>query len=325
MVLINTTSDAHLVVCLEEAHCPIPQFDFPHRYVGYKSSTRGEVASKLQDATIAITTIIPITPEDLDKCPKLKCVYVMATGVEWVDKDEFKRRGVTVIRAPQSNISAVSEHAIGLYFAARRRIVDIHNRTMRDDEYARVGTLTHHFKGYPNTASMETMAIIGYGFLGKRIAEIARALGMTVLVAERKGTNTIRPERTAFETCLERATVLVIAATKNADTINLISANEFADMRQDAVLINVARGGIVNEKDLVDALRLGRIAGAATDVFEVEPPVRGVSPLLDESIPNLTVSAHVAWYSAETIKNLQDLLVQGLTGYVNGRPVNVYI
>ena len=180
---------------------------------------------------------------------------------------------------------------------------------MRTDEYAEKGTLTHTFGGYPNTLPPETMAIIGYGSLGQRIAALTRVLGMKVVVAERKGQSSVREDRTAFETCLRDATVVVVTATKSAETINMIADSEFATMRRDAILINVARGGIVNERDLVAALRQGAIAGAAVDVFEVEPPIRGLSPLLDETNPNLTLSAHLAWFSVETVQNLQDLVV----------------
>lgn len=312
------------IVCLEECHCPIPAFPFPHTYKGYEFSTRADVANRLQDATIAITTIIPITPEDLDQCPNLKCVYSMATGVEWLNKDEFRKRGITAINAPQSNIATVSEHAIALYFASRRKIVELHNRTMRSDEYAAKGTLTHYYGGYPRTSSSETMTIVGYGHLGKKIESVAKALGMTVLVAERKGMKQ-REGRVSFEAGLEFGTVVVVTVPKQAETINMLDEKELRSMRKDSILINVSRGGIINETALVKALREGWIGGAATDVFEVEPPLRGVSPLLDESIPNLTVSPHIAWYSKETIQQLQDLLIAGLDGYVNGRPVNVIV
>ena len=116
------SSIEHNIVCLEEAHCPIPKFAIPNKYTSYAATKREEVASRLRDATIAIVTIVPVTVEDLDQCPRLKCVYVMATGCELVDREGFAQRGVTVIRAPQSNLTTVSEHALALYFAARRRV-----------------------------------------------------------------------------------------------------------------------------------------------------------------------------------------------------------
>lgn len=311
------------IVCLEECHCPIPKFPFPHTYRGYTSSTREDVANRLQDADIAITTIIPISCAVLDQCPRLKCVYAMATGTEWVDLEGFRKRGVTVIRAPQSNVDAVSEHAMALYLASRRKIVEMHNRCMRSNEYAEKGTLTHYFPAPPPSCSSETLVIIGYGFLGKKVEKIASALGMQVIIADRKGTprESLREGRMEFEAALKQASVVIVTIAKTRDTIDLIDEKELRMMRSDAIVVNVSRGGIVNEKALVSALRQGEIGGAATDVFENEPPQRNTS-LLYEDIPNLTVSPHLAWYSDQTIRNLQDLLVRGLDAYLRGSPIN---
>ncbi|OJJ06093.1 hypothetical protein ASPVEDRAFT_45509 [Aspergillus versicolor CBS 583.65] len=323
----------HHVVCLEECHCPIPPFSFPHTYTGYDSTPPSTPAliSALHDATIAITTIVPITPDVLQACPRLQCIIVMATGVEWVHEhiSAFQSRGVTVINCPGANVGTVAEHAIALYFAARRKVVGLHNLITGsggDDEYAEKRTLVHRFQGGPpHTTQQEVVAIIGYGAVGKRIEAVARALGMQVLIAERKGVMgmQVREGRVGFETAVQRATVVIVAAAKSGETVGLIGEGELQAMRRDAVVVNVARGGIVEERALVRALREGWIAGAAVDVFDGEPPVRGQSVLLEEDVPNLTLSPHIAWFSESTIRNLQDLLVEGLEGYIEGNLVNV--
>ncbi|OJJ56633.1 hypothetical protein ASPSYDRAFT_47921 [Aspergillus sydowii CBS 593.65] len=335
-----TTSDPnqtnHHIVCLEECHCPIPPFSFPHTYTGYDSTPPSTPAliSALHDATIAITTIVPITPDVLDACPRLQCIIVMATGVEWVHEHApaFKSRGVTVINCPGANVGTVAEHAIALYFAARRKVVTLHNLITgpaggsESEEYAEKRTLVHRFEGGPpHTTQQEVVAIIGYGAVGKRIEAVARALGMQVLIAEQKGVMgmQVREGRVAFETAVQRATVVVVAAAKSEETVGLIADGELQAMRRDALIVNVARGGIVEERALVKALREGWIAGAAVDVFDGEPPVRGQSVLLEEDVPNLTLSPHIAWFSESTIRNLQDLLVEGLEGYIEGNLVNV--
>ncbi|KAJ5110807.1 hypothetical protein N7532_001342 [Penicillium argentinense] len=312
------------IVCLEECHCPVPPLPFPHTYKGYNKTSHDQVPSRLGEADIAITTIVPITCADLDAHPRLKCVFVWATGVDWVDIDGFRARGVTVIRAPQSNVDTVSEHAIAFYFASRRRIVDMHNRCMASDEYAEKRTLTYHFGGPPLTCSAEVVMIIGHGFLGKRVQALVSALGMKVLIAERKGMSgsDVREGRTEFNEALRKATVVILTTAKNPETIGLIGASEFETMRKDSILINVSRGGIVDEGALVDALRNGEIGAAATDVFEKEPPVRGESVLLSGDVPNLIVSPHLAWFSVQTIQNLQDLLLRGLVAYYNDAPIN---
>ncbi|KAL4819832.1 hypothetical protein BDW67DRAFT_154228 [Aspergillus spinulosporus] len=318
----------HHIVCLEECHCPMPAFSFPHSYTGYASTStsQSEIVSRLHDATIAITTLVPITREILEACPRLQCVIVMATGVEWVDIPAFQEKGVKVINCPGANVSTVAEHALALYFASRRKIVELHDAVIGSDEYAEKRTLIHRFgSGPPHTTQQEVVAIIGYGALGRRIEMILRALGMQVLIAERKGVmgGDVREGRVSFETAIQHATVVMVSVAKGPETVGLIGKDELKAMRRDALVINVARGGIVDEGALVNALKEGWIAGAATDVFDGEPPVRGQSVLLRESVPNLLVSPHIAWFSESTIRNLQDLLVEGLEGFVEGNLVNV--
>ncbi|CBF73737.1 hypothetical protein AN8030.2 [Aspergillus nidulans FGSC A4] len=238
----------HHIVCLEECHCPIPAFSFPHSYTGYASTSpsHSEIVSRLHDATIAITTLVPITREVLQACPRLQCVIIMATGVEWVDIPAFQEKGVKVINCPGANVSTVAEHALALYFASRRKIVELHDAVMGSDEYAEKRTLIHRFgSGPPHTTQQEVVAIIGYG--------------MQVLIAERKGVmgDDVREGRVAFETAIQHATVVMVAVAKGPDTVGLIGKDELTAMRSDALVINVARGGIVDEEALVNALKEG--------------------------------------------------------------------
>ncbi|KAJ5106348.1 hypothetical protein N7456_003023 [Penicillium angulare] len=195
--------------------------------------------------------------------------------------------------------------------------VEMHSRCMSTDEYATRGTLTHHFPAPPRSCSAETVVIVGYGFLGKKIELLAKALGMKVLIADRKGSRDLREGRVDFDIAIKRASVVIVTIAKTSETINLIDEREMCMMRKDVIVINVSRGGIVNEQALISALHRGEIGGAATD----EPPARNTS-LLIENIPNLTVSTHLAWFSGQTIQNLQNLLIQGLDGYVKGYPIN---
>ncbi|KAL4867108.1 hypothetical protein BDV12DRAFT_186973 [Aspergillus spectabilis] len=328
------TTTPHHIVCLEECHCPIPtsSFSFSHTYTGYASTppSTPEIISRLQDATITITTIVPITKEVLDACPRLQCVFVMATGVEWVDKSAFQERGVRVVNCPGANVSSVAEHAIALYFAARRGVVRMHNLVVGSDEWREKRTLVHRFGNGentgrpPHTTQQEIVAIIGYGAVGRRIEGVCRALGMQVLIAERKGRigMEVRSGRVEFDVAVKRATVVMVAVGKCEETVGLVGEAELRRMREETVVVNVARGGIVNERALVRALREGWIAAAATDVFDGEPPVRGESVLLEE-VPNLTVSPHIAWFSESTTRNLQDSLVEGVEAFMGGNLTNV--
>lgn len=313
-------------MCLEACHCAIPALDFAYTYEEYQNTAASEVLDRIRNANIVITTIVPITPEVAAQCPGLKLIAVMATGCGWLDRAYFRNRGITVINCPRSNIPAVSEHAIGLYFACRKRIVEMHQRTTGSNEWAERGTLTKCFPRPPLTCDEERLGIVGYGALGQRIEALAKGIGFgEVQIAERKSAVEVRGGRRAFEEILKTSTVLIICCPKDADTINLIDKRELQAMREDAVLVNMARGGIVNEAALAEALRERCIDAAATDVLEVEPP-DGSSPLLPRDgaqIPHLTISPHVSWYAEKTIRTLQRLLKEGVEGWMTGKPVNV--
>lgn len=162
---------------------------------------------------------------------------------------------------------------------------------------------------------------------GKQIEKLAKALGMSILIAERKGGSQTsnRPDRAPFLDVLRQSTVLVVCCPLDDTTRNMIAEEELRMMQKLAIVINVARGGIANEEALVKALREGWIAGAATDVFAKEPASASSSPLLSGDVPNLTVTPHLAWFAAKTIENLQRILKANVELYVEGQPQHVLV
>ena len=319
----------HTVVVLEACHCEIPAFELDHLYREYPDTLPHEIAERIKDATIVITTIREVKPEHAEQAPNLKLLVVMGTGCAWVDGEYYAKRGITVCNCPQSNVESVSSHALGLYFAVRRRFLPMHQLTTTTDEWYKQGTLTKKWEGGPPpSCAQEVIGIIGYGALGKAIETLCHGVGMgRVVLAERRGAEQIREGRESLEKVLKSATVLVICCPKDASTIGLIGETEMSQMRKDAIIINVARGGIVNEIALAKALQEKSIYGAATDVLDEEPSKRGKSPLLplDEEIPNLLISPHVSWYAQQTLKNLQRLMSEAVEGFARGKPVNVVV
>ena len=289
--------DKHHIVVLEGIHAAMPPFDFPHTIDVYQRTSQSEVPERIKDATIVIACVCHVGPKEMVAAPYLGILAVMAVGIQWVDKKDCARRGVTVTKCPAGNVDAVTEHFLGLYFAARKRVVQVHNTVTRTSDWVEKGSLTKLWpSGPPLGARQETLGILGYGTLGTRLESLAKAVGFKeVLISERKNATTVRPGRTSFEDTLKRATVLGICLPKEHDTIDLIGEEELKMMRKEALIINVARGGIVNEHALVKALREGWIAGAATDVVETEPAGPGTSPLTpdvakdEEEVPNLTI------------------------------------
>jgi phosphoglycerate dehydrogenase-like enzyme len=292
--------DRHHVVVLEGVHVAMPTFDFPHTLDTYPRTPADKVLERIKDASIVITCVEPITPEHLDVAKDLGCLAIMAVGISWVDTAEFARRGVTVTNCAGGNVEAVCEHFLALYFGLRKKVVEIDNAVKNTNEWAESGTMISHWpnKKPPPGCKQETLGIIGYGTIGKRLEMLARALGFgEVLLADRKAGAAKQPRkgRTAFEEVIAKSSTIVVCVPKADDTINLIDEVELNAMRSDALVINIARGGIVNEAALVEALRGGRIAGAAADVIENEPRAPGSSPLLPDlakgeaAIPNLII------------------------------------
>ncbi|KAE8157311.1 hypothetical protein BDV40DRAFT_308831 [Aspergillus tamarii] len=316
-----TDKNKHHIVAIEAVHCPIPSFDLaqPYSLDVYSWTNEADLASRVKDATIILTTTIRLSAGTLSPqiTPKLRLIVIMASGTDCVDKSAAKARGIDVCYCPGTNVDSVSEHAIGLYFATRRKLVTLNNITTavpadmtHDTEWKMNGSIHKQLRTADGKAPLlccdETVGIIGYGSLGKRIEELAHGLGMNVIVAERKGA-TPRPGRISFEDTLRKATVLILCLPRSPETVNLISIEELRMMPAQAVLINVARGGIVDEGALFHALKEESISGAAVDVYANEPIGRGDSPLLnpDAANLNLVLTPHLAWFAERTLQNLQ--------------------
>ena len=154
---------------------------------------------------------------------------------------------------------------------------------------------------------------------------MGKALGMQVLIAERKGASEVREGRTLFQDAVKQGTIFILVTPLDDSTRDMVSTAEFDSMNSTALVINVGRGGVVDETALAQALNDGKIAGAATDVFEHEPATKENCPLLDPSIPNLIVSPHVAWYSSRTIKGTLETVKANIEGFVAGKPQNIVV
>ncbi|KAJ9260983.1 hypothetical protein DTO207G8_133 [Paecilomyces variotii] len=331
----------HNIVMLQTQYFPCPHFDLPPPYTKtefiYKETPFSELHARIHDATIIVlaTTRLDAVALSPEVTPYLKFIAVTASGTDCIDLEACRKRGIVVSNSPGVNIEAVSEHAIGLYFAARRKMLQMHNMT-RTGTWAQKGTLMFDMLNKDGTAPLtcqeEVAGIIGYGVVGKRIAQLAQSLGMKVLISGRKGAGaTALPsalqseERTPFEEIIRKCTVIFVVVPRNPSTMDLISTPEFERMSPHAVLVNVARGGIINEEALVAALKENLIAGAATDVFLREPASPETSPLLREDTKdlNLTVSPHMAWVAERTQQNLVDVAKKIVEGWVAGQPCNV--
>jgi glycerate dehydrogenase len=302
------------------AELPIP--DFEHTWVEHPASRADEVADKLWRASIAITNKAPITAAVLDAAPKLRLVAVAATGVNNVDLEACRARGVAVTNIRDYAIHTVPEHVFMLLLALRRNLL-AWRRTLaqgawqRADQFCLFDHEMHDLHG-------STLGIVGHGSVGRGVADLARAFGMGVLLAERQGAATVRPGYTPFDQVMAEADHISLHVPLTDDTRLLIGARELGLMKRGAVLINCARGGVVDEAALLTALKTRRIAGAATDVLAEEPPVAG-NPLLEADLPNLIVTPHVAWAGREAMQGLGEQLIRVVEAFVAGRPINLVV
>ena len=248
---------------------------FPHQWEEYPATSADQIVARLKDATIAITNKVQLGRETLEQLPGLKMVAVAATGINNVDIDCCRERGIVVSNIRNYSVHTVPEHVFMLMLALRRNLLafraDVRNGAwQRSPQFC---LFTHPVRDLYGS----TLGIIGHGAIGKAVEQIAVAFGMKVLFAEHKGVTEVRNGYTAFDTVLRESDVISLHLPLNEQTRHLISTAEFDRMRPGALLINTARGGLVDEAALLDALRSGRIGGAGFDVLEKEPPTRRAS------------------------------------------------
>ncbi|SHH82929.1 D-2-hydroxyacid dehydrogenase [Pollutimonas bauzanensis] len=294
---------------------------FQHELKVYGRTSRDQVAERIADADIVITNKVPLRPEALEQARQLKMVAVAATGTDNVDLAACAAKGIVVSNIRGYAVHTVPEHVFALIFALRRSIVAYRESVKAGRWY---DAQQFCYFDYPiKDLAGSTLGIVGEGTLGQAVAAIGRALGMRVLFAARKGAKKPGSLYTPFEQMLAESDVITLHCPLNEQTRDLIDAAEFALMKRKPILINTARGGLVNEPALAQALRNGQIGGAGFDVATPEPPDNQnlLIQLLD--MPNFILTPHVAWASDVAVQALADQLIDNIEAYKQGSPRNV--
>jgi len=304
-----------IIVFLERNtfNVPFRRPAFAHEWSEFGETPPGKVVERLAPATIAICNKLPLRAETLSQLPKLKLIAVAATGVDNVDLEYCHSHNIAVCNTRGYAVNSLPEHALMLMLALRRNLIAYRNDVKAGRWHeAKQFCLLEHPIGDLRGA---TLGIVGFGTLGKSMAQLGRAVGMEVIVA-------VRGDRAGFEEVLRRSDVLSLHCPLTEETKNLIGAEELAQMKPGAILINTARGGLIDDHALIDALKNGRLAGAGIDVLRNEPPRDG-NPLLEVDLPNLIVTPHNAWASRQAMQTLADQLVDNLEAFVRGAPQNI--
>ncbi|WP_024303985.1 D-2-hydroxyacid dehydrogenase [Pseudogulbenkiania sp. MAI-1] len=294
---------------------------FEHELITYEQTRPEEVVARLAGATIAITNKVPLTAATLEQLPDLRLIAVAATGTDCVDKAYCQRRGIAVANIRGYAVNTVPEHTFALILALRRNIV-----AYRDDvlagEWQKSGQFCFFNHAIHDLAGAR-LGIIGEGVLGQCVAAIARAFGMVPLFAAHKGKSGLGPLYTPWDEVLATSDIITIHSPLTPETRRMIAMPEFRAMQRRPLIINTARGGLVDEADLVRALDEGLISGAGFDVVDGEPPAPDNPLMRAAGRPNVILTPHVAWASDEAQQALADQLMDNIENFVAGRPSNL--
>ena len=277
-----------------------------------------EVLARASAAAVVVTNKVKFPAALLEKLPRLRLVAVAAAGVDHVDLDAARRLGIGVCHVRDYATHSVPEHVFAVLLALRRNLI-AYAAAATNGTWARAGNFCLHNWPIEDLAG-STLGIVGAGTLGQSVARLGAAFGMRVLLAEQRGAP-LRPGRVAFERVLAEADVLSLHVPLTPATRNLIGATELARLKPSAILINSARGGVVDEVALVEALRAGQLAGAAVDVLTAEPPPAD-HPLLSAGLPNLLVTPHIAWASRQAQQRMADEVVENIAAFLRGEHRN---
>jgi glycerate dehydrogenase len=313
---------SHRIVFLDRAslNANLRAPAFPHSWQDHERSGADDVVARLAGATIAVTNKVPIREAALAQLPSLALIAIAATGSDIVDVAAARARGVVVSNIRNYAVATLPEHVFAMVLALRRNLVayraDVEaGKWQRSSAFCLLGHPLHDIAG-------STLGVIGLGALGARVANLGQAFGMSVLGFDPVAPAVEGVTPSSVADILRDADVVSLHVPLTPATRHMIGAKELATMKRSALLVNTARGGLVDEAALADALTAGTIAGAGFDVLSKEPP-DDANPLLKLRLPNFILTPHIAWASAEAQQGLADQLVDNIEAFVAGAPRNV--
>jgi glycerate dehydrogenase len=283
----------------------------------YDGSDVLDVDKRLADCEIAIVNKAQVSGDAIRSSKRLKLITLTATGTDNVDVAAARECGVGVTNVRDYSSTSLSQHVFALVLGLTQQIGGYH-ALVRSGAWQRGGTFA--LFDYPiRELTGRTLGIVGWGALGQAVARLGECFGMRLLIAARLGTprGSVPADRHAFDDVLEQADVLSLHCPLNETTAHMISTSQLQRMKRDALLINTARGGLIDSVALVHALRTGEIGGAGIDVLSTEPPP-AEHPLLAADIPNLIVTPHVAWAARESRQRALDQVTENIADFLRG-------
>lgn len=297
--------------------CAKPLVDAGHTFEAYPKDTDPKVQiERAKDADVIMIANMPLSGEVISACPNLKFIDVAFTGVDHVDLEAARAKGVKVSNAAGYSTQAVAELSLCMMLSLLRNVPQVEERCRNGQ--TKDGLVGCELRG-------KTVGIVGTGAIGQRTAELCKAFGCTVLGNRRRviGSEPDYIEFVSLDELLSRSDIVSLHCPLNDSTRGLINADSIAKMKAGAILINAARGPVVDSQALADALNSGKLGGAGIDVFEIEPPLALDHPLLHSK--NTIVTPHVAFATAESMKARCEIVFNSLQQWMNGNQINVIL
>lgn len=280
----------------------------------FARTTPEQVIERLKGATVAITNKIVIDAQAMAASPELKLILISATGTNNVDLAAARHHGITVCNCQGYGTPSVAQHTLMLLLNLATRLAD-YQKAVGEGRWQQASQFC--LLDYPIVElEGKTLGLLGHGELGSAVGRLAEAFGMRVLLGQIPG-RPARPDRLPLEQLLPQVDALTLHCPLNEHTRNFIGARELALLKPGAFVVNTARGGLIDEQALAEALRSGHLGGAATDVLSVEPPTQG-NPLLARDIPRLIVTPHNAWGSREARQRIVGQMSENAQGFFSG-------
>ena len=294
---------------------------FVHHLTIHGRTRPDEVVQRIVEADIVVVNKVRLTQDMLSEAPRLKLVAVAATGTDNVDLKACAARGIAVSNIRNYADHTLPEHTFALIFALRRSIC-AYRDSVNAGRWQASGQFCYFDHPIRDLAG-STLGVIGDGVLGQSVAAMGKALGMQVLFSGFKGHKPMGTLYTPFDEVLARSDIITLHCPLSDETRDMIGAPEFAKMWRKPLLINTARGGLVDESAVAPALELGQISGAGFDVVSVEPPSPDHPFMSLNQRPDFILTPHVAWASDEAIQGLADQLIDNIETFVSGQPNNL--
>lgn len=295
--------------------------DSMHHWQNYGHTTSDQIVERAKNADIIISNKLALDAAVIAQLPNLKLIAIPATGYNHIDLSICKQQNIVVCNIPDYASTTVPEHVLALIFALQRQLMPYH-QSVAAGRWQQSGQFCYF--DYPiRDLKGSTLGIVGAGALGAAVGQLAQAIGLKVILAGRKGSAEAKKGYVPFEQMLKESDIISLHCPLTDDTKHLLSTSEFEQMHKKPLIINTARGELIDSEALVHALKVGHIRGAGIDVCHPEPPPvdHPFMKILDRS--DFILTPHVAWSSAQAMQFLADELIKNISAFIQGRPINV--